>query len=171
MHGFSSWQTGVISICARVERETRAVSHVDNPLTCAKPPTLDSFRIHIAKLVVIKRGEAINLGKLVVCLGSECFSFQESGRKGFAVRPTSKYLDECLDLVQLQNGKHLVTLLADRRVRICMRDKCMRSNPRCVLQSNCWKATVHYMCPTRSLVRNENSVLQTCNTCRFDRDT
>ena len=48
--------------------ETRIVSHVADPLTCAKPATLDRFWTHIAKLVVIKRGEAVNSHTIVVCL-------------------------------------------------------------------------------------------------------
>ena len=40
--------------------ETRVVSHVDDPLICAKPATLEKFWTQITKLVVIKRGEALN---------------------------------------------------------------------------------------------------------------
>ena len=29
----------------------------------------------------------------------------EAGRRGFTVKPTDKYLEECLDIVQLQNAK------------------------------------------------------------------
>ena len=29
----------------------------------------------------------------------------EAGRRGFTVKPTDKYLDECLDIVQLRNAK------------------------------------------------------------------
>ena len=39
--------------------ETRVVCDVDDPLTCATRATLDKLWIHIAKLVVIKRGEAL----------------------------------------------------------------------------------------------------------------
>ena len=38
--------------------ETRVVSHVDDPLICAKPATLEKLWTQITKLVVIKRGEA-----------------------------------------------------------------------------------------------------------------
>ena len=40
--------------------EARVVSHVDDPLSCAKPATLEKFWMQITKLVVIKRGEALN---------------------------------------------------------------------------------------------------------------
>ena len=36
------------------------VSHVDDPLICAKPATLETFWMQITKLVVIKSGEALN---------------------------------------------------------------------------------------------------------------
>ena len=39
---------------------TRVVSHVDDPLICAKLATLEKFWTQITKLVVIKRGEALN---------------------------------------------------------------------------------------------------------------
>ena len=37
---------------------TRVVSHVDDPLICAKPAALEKFWTQITKLVVIKRREA-----------------------------------------------------------------------------------------------------------------
>ena len=43
--------------------ETRVVSHVDDPLICAKPATLEKFWMQITKLVVIKRGEALNASR------------------------------------------------------------------------------------------------------------
>ena len=51
--------------------ETRVVSHVDDPLICAKPATLEKFWIQITKLVVVKRGEALNPRVPVVYLGFE----------------------------------------------------------------------------------------------------
>ena len=36
------------------------VSHLDDPLICAKPATLEIFWMQITKLVVIKRGGALN---------------------------------------------------------------------------------------------------------------
>ena len=39
--------------------DMRVVSHVDDPLMCAKPATLEKFWMQITKLVVIKRGEAL----------------------------------------------------------------------------------------------------------------
>ena len=55
----------------------------------------------MAKLVVIKRGEALNSHTIVVCLGFEYCSIQEFGRRGFPVTLTAKDVDECLDLAQL----------------------------------------------------------------------
>ena len=77
--------------------ETRVVSHVDDPLICAKPATLEKFWMQITKLVVIKRGEALNPRIPVVYLGFEYRSAHEAERRGFTVKPTAKYVDECLD--------------------------------------------------------------------------
>ena len=86
-------------ICGNLERclfvhesnVTRVVSHVDDPLTCAKPATWTRFWIHSAKLVVVKRSEALNPCIPVVYLGFEYCSIQESGR--FAERPTANGVD------------------------------------------------------------------------------
>ena len=63
--------------------ETRVVSHVDDHLICAKPATLENFWLHITKLVVIKKGEALNPRLPVVYLGFEYCSVQEPERRGF----------------------------------------------------------------------------------------
>ena len=60
--------------------ETRVVSHVDDPLICAKPATLGKFSMQITKLVVIKRGEALNTRVPVVYLGFEHRSVHEGER-------------------------------------------------------------------------------------------
>ena len=85
--------------------KTSVVSHVDDPLICAKPATLEKFWTQITKLVAIRRGEALNLDIPVVYSGFEYQSVHEAGRRGFTVKPTDKYLDECLDIVQLRNAK------------------------------------------------------------------
>ena len=97
--GLYMWKTGTMSF-VHESNETRVVSHVDDPFTCAKPVTLDRFWIHVAKLAVNKRSKALNPRVTVVYLGLEFFC-----------------VDECLDLVQLQNAKPVVTPL-NRRVRI-----------------------------------------------------
>ena len=58
--------------------ETRVVSHVDDPLICAKPATLEKFWMQITKMVVIKRGEALNPCVPVVYLGFEYQSVHEA---------------------------------------------------------------------------------------------
>ena len=70
---FTEFLAGVLtehigSKCGKLERclfvdgsnETRVVSHVDDPLICAKPATLEKFWMQITKLVVIKRGAALH---------------------------------------------------------------------------------------------------------------
>ena len=60
--------------------ETCVVSHVDDPLICAKPATLEKFSMQITKLVVIKRGEALNRRVPVVYVGFECRSVHDGER-------------------------------------------------------------------------------------------
>ena len=95
--------------------ETRVVSHVDDPLICAKPATLEKFWTQITKLVVIKRGEALNPRVPVTYLGFEYRSVHDGDRRGFTVKPTAKYVDECLDIVQLQYAKAVMTPLTEQK--------------------------------------------------------
>ena len=80
-------------------------------LICAMPATLEKFWTQITKLVVIKRGEALNPRVPVVYLGFEYRSVHDDERRGFTVKPTTKYVDECLDIVQLQNAKAMMKSL------------------------------------------------------------
>ena len=43
-------------------------------------------------------------------LGFEYRSVHDGDRRGFTVKHTAKYVDECLDTVQLQNAKAVMTL-------------------------------------------------------------
>ena len=95
--------------------ETRVVSHVGDPLICAKPATLEKFWMQITKLVVIKRGESPNPRTPVVYLGFEYRSVHEGERKGFTVKPTAMYVDESLDIVQLQNAKAVMTPVTEKK--------------------------------------------------------
>ena len=95
--------------------ETRLVSHVDDPLICAKPATLEKFWMQITKLVVIKRGDALNPRAPLAYLGFEYRSVHDGDRRGFTVKPTAKNVDECLDIVQLQNAKAVMTPLAEQK--------------------------------------------------------
>ena len=45
----------------------------------------------------------------VTCLGFEYRSVHDGDRRGFTVKPTAKYVDECLDIVQLQYAKAVMT--------------------------------------------------------------
>ena len=59
-----SFKRGKLERCLFVHEsnETRVVSHVDDPLICAKPATLEKFWMQITKLVVTMRGEARSCG-------------------------------------------------------------------------------------------------------------
>ena len=61
--------------------ETRVVSHVVEPLICEKRAALEKFWLHNTKLVVIKRGEALNPRLPVVYLRFEYHSVQEPERR------------------------------------------------------------------------------------------
>ena len=74
-------------------------------LICAMPATLEKIWTQITKLVVIKRGEALNPRVPVTYLKFEYRSVHDGDRRGFTVKPTAKYVDECLDIVQLQNAQ------------------------------------------------------------------
>ena len=71
--------------------------------------------MQITKLVVIKRGEALNPRFPVVYLGFEYRSVHDGDRRGFTVKPTAKYMDECLDIVQMQNAKAVMTPLTEQK--------------------------------------------------------
>ena len=57
--------------------ETRVVCHVDDPLICAKPATLEKLLTQITKMVVTKRGDSV----LVVYLGFEYRSSHDGERR------------------------------------------------------------------------------------------
>ena len=111
------FQRGKLERCLFVHEsnETRVVSHVDDPLICAKPATLEKFWTQITKLVVSKRGEALNPRVPVTYLGFEYRSVHDGDRRGFTVKPTDKYIDECLDIVQLQHAKAVMTPLTEQK--------------------------------------------------------
>ena len=51
----------------------------------------------------------------VTYLGFECRSVHDGDRRGFTVKPTAKYVDECLDIVQLQHAKAVMTPLTEQK--------------------------------------------------------
>ena len=51
----------------------------------------------------------------VTYLGFEYRSVHDGDRRGFTVKPTAKYVDECLDIVQLQNAKAVMTPLTEQK--------------------------------------------------------
>ena len=48
-------------------------------------------------------------------LGFEYRSVHDGDGRGFTVKPTAKYVDECLDIVQLQNAKAVMTPLTEQK--------------------------------------------------------
>ena len=51
----------------------------------------------------------------VTYLGFEYRSEHDGDRRGFTVKPTAKCVDECLDIVQLQNAKAVMTPLTEQK--------------------------------------------------------
>ena len=51
----------------------------------------------------------------VTHLGFEYRSVHDGDRRGFTVKPTAKYVDECLDIVQMQNAKAVMTPLTEQK--------------------------------------------------------
>ena len=51
----------------------------------------------------------------VTYLGFEYRSVYDGDRRGFTVKPTAKYVDECLDIVQLQYAKAVMTRLTEQK--------------------------------------------------------
>ena len=51
----------------------------------------------------------------VTYLGFEYRSVHDGDRRGFTVKPTAKLVDECLDTVQLQNAKPVMTPLTEQK--------------------------------------------------------
>ena len=51
----------------------------------------------------------------VTYLGFEYRSVHEGDRRGITVKPTAKYVDECLDTVQLQHAKAVMTPLTEQK--------------------------------------------------------
>ena len=51
----------------------------------------------------------------VTYLGFQYRGVHDGERRGFTVKPTAKYVDECLDIVQLQNAKAVMTPLTEQK--------------------------------------------------------
>ena len=107
----------------------------------------------------------------VTYLGFEYRSVHDGDCSGFTVKPAAKYVDECLDIVQLQYAKAVMTPLTEQKslnrhdeTTAC--DQVQHSLFRAVVG----KLQVHYWRETRFDVRDKMLVIQTCvtNTCRYD---
>ena len=107
----------------------------------------------------------------VTYLGFEYRSVHDGDRRGFTVKPTAKYVDACLDIVQLQHAKAVMTPLTEQKsLNLHDETTACDQNSTLIIQSSCRKTAVHYWSETRFDVRDKMLVIQTCvtNTCRFD---
>ena len=87
----------------------------------------------------------------VIYLGFEYQSVHDGDRKGFTVKPTDKYVDECLDIVQLQYAKAVMTPLTEQK-SLNLHDEttaCDQVQHSLIVQNSCRKTAVHYWSQTR----------------------
>ena len=94
-----------------------------------------------------------------VYLGFEFRSVQDGERRGFTVKHTAKYVDECLDIVQLQNAKAVMTPLTEQK-SLNLHDETTACDQ---VQHSLLRAVVgKYRSETRSDVCDKMLVTQTC---------
>ena len=87
------------------------------------------------------------------------------------MKPTAKHVDECLDIVQLQNAKAVMTPLKEQK-SLNLHDETTACDPSSTLivHGSCRKTAVNYWSETRSDVCDKMLVIHTCvtNICRFE---
>ena len=95
----------------------------------------------------------------------------DGDRRGFTVKPTAKYVDECLDIVQLQYAKAVMTPLTEQK-SLNLHDETTECDQ---VQHSLFRVVVgklQYITGVRQDfdVRDKVLGIQTCvtNTCRFD---
>ena len=116
-HGFQTRQIGAMSVCARVQRNTCGISC--RRLICAKPATLEVTDHEIGR----DQERTSSEPRLpVTFLGFEYRSVHVGDRREFTVNFTAKYVDECLDIVQLQNAKAVMTPLTEQKLEAARRE-------------------------------------------------
>ena len=111
-HGFQTWQTGALSVCMS------RTQHVWYLMWTTLLSVSSQRRLKNSgptKLVVIKRREAISPRIPVTCLGFEYRRVHDGDRRGFTVKITGKYVDECLDIFQQQKAKAEKTPLTEQK--------------------------------------------------------
>ena len=107
----------------------------------------------------------------VTHLGFEYRSVHDGERRGFTVKPTAKYVDECLDIVQLQNAKAVMTPLTEQK-SLNLHDETTVCDQ---VQHLLFRAVVgklQYITGVRPdlMFATKMLVIQTCitKTCRYD---
>ena len=124
-------------VIGKVVRYTNILEAPVPKLQCEDDKLIDTGQIIIAqKLQVLKNdinATMVSWGKRVTSvdwyitvvstvtviavtyLGFEYRSVHDGDRRGFTVKPTAKYIDECLDIVQLQHAKAVITPLTEQK--------------------------------------------------------
>ena len=96
----------------------------------------------------------------VTYLGSEYRSTHDGDRRGFTVKPTAKYVDECLDIVQLQYAKAVMTPFTEQKSLNLHDETTACDQVQHSIQSSCRKTAVHYRSEIRFVVRDKILVRQ-----------
>ena len=76
-------------------------------------PTMVSWRKRVTSMDRYITILSTVLVTAVIYLGFEYRSVHDGDRRGFTVKPTDKCVDECLDIVQWQHAKSVMTPLAE----------------------------------------------------------
>ena len=103
-------------------------------------------------------------------MGFEYRSVHDGERRGFTVKATAKYVEECLDIVQLQNAKAVMSPLTEQK-RLNLHDETTVCDQ---VQHSLFRAVgkLQYTTGVRPdlMFATKMLVIQTCvtNTCRFD---
>ena len=94
----------------------------------------------------------------VIYLGFEYRSVHDGDHRGFTVKPTAKYVDDVLDVVQLQNAKAVMTPLTEQK-SLNLHDDTTACDQvqHTVFRASGWKTAVHYWSETRFDVRDKNA--------------
>ena len=104
----------------------------------------------------------------VTYLRFEYRSVHDGDRRGFTVKPTAKYVDECLDIVQLQNAKAVMTPLTEQK-SLNLQDETTAFDQ---IQRSLVVGKLQYITGVRPdlMFATKMLVIQTCvtDTCRFD---
>ena len=89
--------------------ECRLLTHVDGPLAAASDGRMEWLWNSMEKFVLLKRGDRLQVGKLMKYLSKEYMLIATSVVKGVSVKHSDKYVKSILDIYNLTKGKVIQT--------------------------------------------------------------